>query len=657
MINATMARMFSIILTLTVCLSGLAEVVPESSLTSAREQMRSYSNLVSNKAPGLQAYNFALGAVESYMKAIEEASPSGSEYTECRKALRDLFPIMSDGAYFFAGLDNPDRVLQFACAHIDISLLSAFTSENLRGYPTYPVLAYLAAANLFNRGDHQKAVRYFQAYLETTDMTNRELAFEGLARCFYEQKDYGRAAYIASQGASYYPSNWNMLLIGIESYGHTGQDEKMAPLLQKALSLNPDHKGLLEYQGKLFERQRQFDSAAKTFERLLSMNSNSLDYTLHLGFNLYNAGISSVLADRAKGANANAASNPYAKSCFNKAAPLLQRVLDNTPYAANVARALAMCYAMTNNASQLEKANESLTALRVPTVGKYEIPTLDMSYKPTVDLTPVDQHNIADTPMSDVDINIPETGRKQKNTYVVVFGNEKYKHKQTVPYANRDAKFFAEYCRKTLGVPPDNIRECYDATFSEINSQLRYLEERSKMSPDQLNLIFYYAGHGIPNVRTNTGYLLPVDSDGTDFASCISLNDLYDQFDSMPVKQVAVFLDACFSGETRTNEMLFTERFVELEIEDFVAKGNTVIFSATEGKQTAMGYDDQQHGYFTYYLLKCLQESKGSINFKDMADYLRQNVESKTFDRQNKKQTPKVTASEALGNSWFTRTL
>lgn len=638
--------------------SNSAWGVTDYNLTVAREQLRDYNNIITNQTPGVQAYNSALRAVNSFIKAIHSATPESPEYAECRYSIRELFPIMSDGAYFFAGLDNPDKVLQFACAHIDISLLPAFRAENLKSYATYPVLSYLAATNLFNRGDYDRAIRYYQAYLETSDLQNRELSFEGLSRCFYEQKDYGRAAYIASQGVGYYPDNWNMLLIGIESFGNTGQDNKMEPLINKALSLSPGHKGLMEYQGKLYERQKKFDSAAQTFEKLLASNGNSLDYTLHLAFNLYNAGIAAIQSDKAIGGDRNTTSNPYAKSCFSKAAPLLQRVLDTTPYAANVARALAMCYAMTNNATQLEKANQNLAAMKLNKVSKYEVPTLDMSYKPTVDLTPINQQNLAETtPMSDVDIEIPITELKKPDTYVVIFGNEKYKHKTAVPYANHDAKIFAEYCKKTLGVPSDNIRECYDATYSEILAQLRYLSERAKMSPNKLNFIFYYAGHGIPNFRTNTGYLLPVDSDGSDFDACISLMDLYTQFDEMPVNQVTVFLDACFSGATRTNEMLFTERFVEMEIEDFVTKGNTIIFSATDGKQTAMGYDDQHHGFFTYYLLKSLQESKGSINFKELSDYLLRNVESKTYDKMNKKQTPKVTASEALGNSWHTRTL
>lgn len=628
-------------------------------ITKGKTAFAEYNRNISSGLSKAQAYQSALDASEAFMKGIREVPSDSPEYTECRKALRELFPVMSDAAYFFANANAQDKVLRYACAHIDISLLSAFAADGLQEYPSYPTLANLAATNLFNRGEYEKAIDYYKAYLSTTDLSDRELAFEGLARCYYEKHEYDSAAYIASQGSKYYPTNWNMLLIGIESYGHGGNDERMAVLLDRALAIRPDHKGLLEYQGKLLECQKKFESAARTFERLYSINDMSLDYTLHLGFNLYNAATEALRTAKSPGMQESEANELDKKSrmLFNKAIPLLQIVHENTPYAANVARALALCYAMTNDNSRLEKANESLAALSVGAVSKYEIPTIDLSYKPTVNINTAQNIQQDAKPTSDVDINIPETRLVNDKTYVVVIGNEKYKHHSDVPYVYNDSRVFAEYCHKVLGVPEDNIRKLTDATYSEINEQIKYLQKRCGVSPGELNIIFYYAGHGIPKVEERTAYLLPADASGTDFESCICLNSLYDTFDNMEAKNVTVFLDACFSGATRNSEMLFAERFVEMEVDDFIAKGNTVVFSATEGNQTAMGYDDQQHGFFTYYLLKCLQESKGNITLKELADNILKNVKAKSLDKKNKEQTPKVTPSPALGNSWESRTL
>ena len=125
----------------------------------------------------------------------------------------------------------------------------------------------------------------------------------------------------------------------------------------------------------------------------------------------------------------------------------------------------------------------------------------------------------------------------------------------------------------------------------------------------------------------------------------------------MPAKSVTVFLDACFSGATRGNEMLFAERFVEYEVEDVAARGNTVVFTATSGNQTAMAYDEEQHGFFTYYLLKNLQESEGGISLGTLGKNLTKQVDNKAYDKKNKHQTPTVKASASLGDDWRNRTL
>ena len=78
---------------------------------------------------------------------------------------------------------------------------------------------------------------------------------------------------------------------------------------------------------------------------------------------------------------------------------------------------------------------------------------------------------------------------------------------------------------------------------------------------------------------------------------------------------------------------------------------------ATAGNQTAMAYDDQQHGFFTYYLLKHLQQSKGAISLGELGDALLRDVDNKAYDKKNKHQTPTVNASPTLGDSWRSRTL
>ena len=57
-----------------------------------------------------------------------------------------------------------------------------------------------------------------------------------------------------------------------------------------------------------------------------------------------------------------------------------------------------------------------------------------------------------------LDINIPETNEENKKTFAVIIGNENYERVTKVKYALNDAKVFASYCKKTLGLPKENIR-------------------------------------------------------------------------------------------------------------------------------------------------------------------------------------------------------
>lgn len=606
-----------------------------------------------------RAYSSLIEAYSGYADIFRNAAPESEEWRQAKQALIGIFPLLRQGAYYYASTDNQMQVLKFATAYIDLSLLPGMGDEKLNEQPGYPILANLAATNIYNRGNYSDAILYFQAYLNTGDLANRETAFEGLARSYYELQNFDNAAYIASRAIQTYPRNWNCLIIGVESTGRTGNDTKMEEFLRLARKMQPNHAGLIEYQGKMYERMKRFEEAADCFNTLYKMNPQSLDFASHYAFDNYNAGVVQLHRTRsAADKKEQQQLQTQARQYFIKAEPVLKDILDNSPYAVNVARALATCYEALGDQRKLEEANKTLTALRVPAVQKGSMPELETKLMPSADLTPLSAPEAELSAFnSDVDINIPISKRKRENVYAVIIGNEKYKHFSPVAYANRDGKTFAEYCRKTLGIPADNIREVYDATLTEMREPLKFIDTKTQMNPGELDIIFYYAGHGVPDVSKSSAHLLPCDASGTDFESCIELDKLYTQFHEMPAKSVTVFLDACFSGATRGNEMLFAERFVEYEVEDVAARGNTVVFSATSGNQTAMAYDDQQHGFFTYYLLKNLQESEGGISLGNLGKKLTKQVDNKAYDKKNKHQTPTVKASASLGEVWKERTL
>jgi len=253
---------------------------------------------------------------------------------------------------------------------------------------------------------------------------------------------------------------------------------------------------------------------------------------------------------------------------------------------------------------------------------------------------------------SDVDTYIPDGSQVQKNTFALVIANENYQEVAKVPNALNDGKIFAEYCSKTLGLPKNNIKLVQDATLNNIRRQLNWLKQVMEAYQGEANVIFYYAGHGIPDESNGSSYLLPVDGIGNDASSGYSLEHLYSELSSKPAKSVLVLLDACFSGAMRDGGMLASARGVAIKAKQNAPKGNLVVLSAAQGDETAYPYTEKGHGLFTYYLLKKIQETKGNVTFGKLAEYVTSEVKKQSVLSNGKMQTPTVTASQTLVNSW-----
>ncbi len=253
---------------------------------------------------------------------------------------------------------------------------------------------------------------------------------------------------------------------------------------------------------------------------------------------------------------------------------------------------------------------------------------------------------------SDVDLNIPETKVKNDKTFAVIICNENYSMVAGVPMAQNDGTTFAKYCEKTLGLPKDNIRLYKDASYGIMIRALRDIESIAAAYQGDLKVIFYYAGHGIPNEQTKDAFLLPIDADGKQTDGCYSLKKLYSQLGALKAHSVVVFLDACFSGSKRDDGMLVAARGVAISPKEELPMGNMVIFSAASGNETAMPYKEKSHGLFTYYLLKKLQETKGNVTLSDLGNYIKTKVRQKSTVVNKKPQTPTVISAPGLGSEW-----
>lgn len=256
---------------------------------------------------------------------------------------------------------------------------------------------------------------------------------------------------------------------------------------------------------------------------------------------------------------------------------------------------------------------------------------------------------------SDIDFNIPTASTSRDNTFCVIIANETYKQKDTpnVKYAAQDGKTFQDYCLRTLGLPKENVRMISNASFLKMKSAFDWFNQIADVYGKDANFIVYYAGHGVPDEKGNCK-LIPADVSINDVSNGFSLRDLYSTLGKMTTNNVLVLIDACFSGNDREDVAALDDvhRGIVRKVNQDPVSGNVVVLTAASGTETALSYDEKAHGLFSYYLMKKLQDTKGNVTYGELYDYIKKEVMRKSIVSKGKKQTPSVSFSGKLSNSW-----
>lgn len=263
-----------------------------------------------------------------------------------------------------------------------------------------------------------------------------------------------------------------------------------------------------------------------------------------------------------------------------------------------------------------------------------------------------DGRNLKATP-SDVDVDIPKTCRVAKETFVFIVANENYgSGVQRVPYALNDGKIFKDYCSKTLGVEENKISYYPDATYGQLLECVASIKQVSEAYDGDVKILFYYAGHAFPDEADNNAYLLPVDGNPRLPATAYSLHRLYSELGNTKAQSVICFIDACFSGATRQDDMLLASRGVVIKVKNEMPIGNMIVFTSSSEFESSMMYQEKSHGMFTYYLLKKLKERRGSVNLGELSDYIIREVKRNSVVVNQKLQTPQVLTSPNMSQQW-----
>jgi len=253
---------------------------------------------------------------------------------------------------------------------------------------------------------------------------------------------------------------------------------------------------------------------------------------------------------------------------------------------------------------------------------------------------------------SDVDVEIPKGKAQNQNAVALVIGIEKYQNVSVALYGDRDAIAFKGYLTALLGLNDANIILLTNerATLGGIKTALRKLE--NLVTPGQSDVFVFYSGHGAPTVDGKQAFLIPYDGDPNyPQDSGYPLMEFYDRLDKMKAQSVTVFVDACFSGTDKDNNLIIAAaKPLFMTIEGAGAYKNLEIFSSSTGEQISSCFNDKMHGMFTYFLLKGMRREAdtnkdGTITLAEMEAYVKEQV-SIQARRMGRQQEPMFTGKK-----------
>ena len=222
-------------------------------------------------------------------------------------------------------------------------------------------------------------------------------------------------------------------------------------------------------------------------------------------------------------------------------------------------------------------------------------------------------------------INIaPKSKTDNSNAIGVVIGIEYYDNIAPAPYAENDAKIIADYFKTTLGinkVVSFNSAEAKGLFFDDIFNA-EYGELQKEIIKGKTDVFVFYSGHGLPSKDGKNAYLFPSDGKIERLTKQgYNLNDFYNNLNKLGAKSITVFMDACFSGASKTSDNKPIENLLSMKgvkinpkiIQPWQTNSNFSVFSSSQADETSLAFDDSKTGLFTYYLCLGLQ-GKADLN-------------------------------------------
>ncbi len=232
------------------------------------------------------------------------------------------------------------------------------------------------------------------------------------------------------------------------------------------------------------------------------------------------------------------------------------------------------------------------------------------------------------------------------NAIGIIIGVEKYNYFASAPYATNDAKIVEDYFKNIIGVNKVYTYTNKDVSgfFFENMFNPEYGELQKAIKKGETEVFVFYSGHGFPSKDGKNVFLIPADGRLEALnEQGYNLNKLYNSLNSLGAKNVIFFIDACFSGTSRTTANYKTQNLVAMKgvyikpkiTQPWNTNPNFTVFSSSGFNETSLGFDESGTGLFTYFLCAGLQgnadlNNDNKITTGELADYIQQNVKEKS---------------------------
>ena len=316
------------------------------------------------------------------------------------------------------------------------------------------------------------------------------------------------------------------------------------------------------------------------------------------------------------------------------------------------------------------QTNVSTTSLKIngeeqggDTVGKYSIKKFAMIGKPTTfTIVATDSNGNTDTKTVTVTRKAADSApvftqlnpnnvkeHSKRDAVAIIIGIQDYKRLARAEYANTDAQVFYDYAVRALGIPAANIKLLVDADAEqlEVYKALRNWLP-AKVNKGKTDVYVFYSGHGLPAEDGKSLYLLPHGAD-KDFLdkTAISQQEINTMLQAAQAKSITLFLDSCYSGQSRTGEtLLASARPIALKAQTSAFPPEFTVIAATAPEQLSWSSTELKHGIFSYYLMKGMEgdadlNKDGLITMQEMQNYLTDNV-ARQAQRNGRTQLPQL---------------